>query len=117
MLDSKMLMAGFLKYLQQYYGLDYNELRQATGLSNVMKVPLFQDRANPVDEYDAMMALEEQQMQGGMGMGGMGGMGMEGMEGMGMAGMGDPFGMPMDQGLAADDLNSMFPGPYDPVRM
>jgi hypothetical protein len=106
MLDSKMLMAGFLKYLQQYYGLDYNELRQATGLSNVMKVPLFQDRVNPVDEYDAMMTLEEQQMQGDMG-----------MESMGMEGMGDPFGMPMDQGLAADNLNSMFPGPYDPVRM
>jgi hypothetical protein len=99
MLDNKMMMAGFLKYLQDYYGMTYDTVNKATGLSNVMRVPLFQKKADNIAEFEAMMALEQQQM---------GPMGMD---------MGDEFSLPMDQGLAPESLNAMFPGPYDAVGM
>lgn len=95
MVDSKMFMAGFLKYLQDYYGMTYGTLHRATGLSNTLKVPLFQESIDVTKEFDAMMALEGEEAPG-----------------MGE----DEFGMPMG-GLAADDLNGMFPGPYDSVGM
>jgi hypothetical protein len=99
MLDNKMAMAGFLKYLQEYYGMTYDNIRKPTGLSNVMRVPLFQEKAGAMGDFEAMLALENQQEQ-------MPGFGLE-----------DEFSLPMDQGLAPESLNAMFPGPYDAVGM
>ena len=92
MLDANTFMKGFLKYLQDYYGMDYEQARRATGFANVMKVPLFQERELFMEEAEfmnQMMAQDPMEQSGGM----------------------------MGGDLFADDLNSMFPGPYDPVRM
>jgi len=89
MVDQKLFGEGFIKYLQQYYGLSRLEALRATKTGNTVKLPLFQEREKVEDELDTMAQLG---MGGEMGMGG--GMGMD-----------------------AQMLNSMFAGPYDPMGL
>jgi hypothetical protein len=96
MIDQKLMSEGFIKYLQQYYGLSRMEALRATKTGNTVKLPLFQEREKPEDELETMMQLsmDDPMMDAEMGMG------------MGMGG-----GMGMD----AQTLNGLFAGPYDPM--
>lgn len=87
MVDQKLFSEGFIKYLQQYYGLSRLEALRATKTGNTVKLPLFQEREAVEDELDTMMQL----------------------------GMGDEMGMGM--GMDAQMLNGMFAGPYDPMGL
>lgn len=82
MIDSKEFVAGFLQYLQSYYG-GASGRAPATEHANLPKLPLFQDTTDRVEFPGEMM-----------------GQGME--QGLSM----EPDGM-------AQQLNGLFPGPYD----
>lgn len=96
MLDGKDFLKGFLGYLRDYYGLKGSAL-PASLQPNLPKLPLFQQADQPT----------EPQMPD-MGMGGLlGATGMMDMEtDLDMQGMGIP-----------QQLNSLFPGPHDPMRL
>jgi hypothetical protein len=95
MLDGKEFLKGFMAYLRDYYGLKEAVL-PASLQPNLPKLPLFQQTDQPTD----MTGLQD--MGTDMDMQGMGGL-LGATGGMGL-------GMPQE-------LNGLFPGPYDPMRL
>jgi hypothetical protein len=101
MLDSKDFLKGFMAYLSDYYGFK-EAILPASLQPNLPKLPLFQQTDQPVD----MAGLRDMETD---------------MEMQGMGGMGDAGGLlgatgGMDMGMP-QELNGLFPGPYDPMRM
>ena len=93
MLDGKDFLKGFLGYLRDYYGLKGSVL-PASLQPNLPRLPLFQ---------------QADQLMPDMDMGGL--LGATG----GMADMETYFDM---QGMGmSQQLNSLFPGPHDPMRL
>jgi hypothetical protein len=91
MLDGKEFLKGFMAYLRDYYGLKEAVL-PASLQPNLPKLPLFQQTDQPEPQMPDM-----------------------GMPDMGMGGLLGATGG-MDMGVP-QELNGLFPGPYDPMRL
>lgn len=83
MIDSKEFLTGFLQYLQSYYGAASGRA-PVTEHANLPKLPLFQ-QTNATPEFPGEM----------------------------MPSMGQPQEMTADPAGMAQQLNGLFPGPYD----
>jgi len=117
MINDKTFMQGFLQYLQSYYGNGgMVGTPSAPMYPNQPRLNLFQQAPVPAQEAEAMGmedtaylgVAQDQPLMPGQNAGMMGGGGMPGQAG----------GLPALPGeTLGSELNGMFPGPYDPMRM
>jgi len=99
-IDNKIFMKGFLEYLQSYYGNASGfSMGQVPMYPNQPRLSLFQG-GPPVSPDE--MGMEEPMMP-------------EPMVQQPMGGMNQMPALPGE--TLGQELNGMFPGPYDPMRM